>query len=92
MALDCRWHFFVNPTHSDVDIYFHRCECRLCQSKVTLINTASKAYDQCVQLRNNENVMMLKTRNSVSIYLNIKCLQSFVSCIFLLVSNYEIHI
>ena len=43
-------------------------------------------------LRNNENVMMLKTRNSVGIYLNIKFLQSFVSCIFLLVSNYEIHI
>ena len=40
-------------------------------------------------LRNNENVMMLTTRNSVSIYLNIKFLQSFVSCIFLLVSNYD---
>ena len=39
-------------------------------------------------LRNNDNFMMLKTRNSVSIYLNIKFLQSFVSCIFLLVSNY----
>ena len=52
MALDCRWHFFVNSVtaHSDIDIYFHRCECRLCQSKVTLINTASKAYDQCVQI------------------------------------------
>ena len=36
--------------------------------------------------------MMLKTRNSVNIYLNIKILQSFVSCIFLLVSNYERHI
>ena len=35
---------------SDIDIYFHRCECMLCQSKVTLINTASKAYDQCVQI------------------------------------------
>ena len=43
MALDCRWHFFVNSVtaHSDIDIYFHRCKCRLCQSKVTLINTAS---------------------------------------------------
>ena len=29
-----------------IDIYFHRCECRLCQSKVTLMNTASKVYDQ----------------------------------------------
>ena len=95
MALDCRWHFFVNSVtaHSDIDIYFHRCKCRLCQSKVTLINTASKTYDQFrYMLRNNENFMMLKTRNSVSIYLNIKFLQSFVSCIFLLVSNYEIHI
>ena len=43
-------------------------------------------------LKNNENIIMLKTINSVSIYLNIKFLQSFVSCIFLLVSNYEIHI
>ena len=63
---------------------------------MTLINTASKAYVTIsvirYVLRNNENVMMLKTRNSVSIYLNIKFLQSFVSCIFLLVSNYEIHI
>ena len=33
-----------------IDIYFHRCESRLYQSKVTLINTASKAYDQCVQI------------------------------------------
>ena len=41
-------------------------------------------------LKNNENFIMLKTINSVSIYLNIKFLQSFVSCIFLLVSNYEI--
>ena len=47
MALDCRWHFFVNSVtaHSDIDIYFHRCKCR-----VTLINTASKTYDQCVQI------------------------------------------
>ena len=30
------------------DIYFHRSECRVCQSKLTLINTASKAYDQYV--------------------------------------------
>ena len=63
---------------------------------MTLINTASKAYVTIsvfrYVLRNNENFMMLKTRNSVSIYLNIKFLQSFVSCIFLLVSNYEIHI
>ena len=46
MALDCRWHFFVNSVtaHSDIDIYFHRCKCRLGQSKVTLINTASKTY------------------------------------------------
>ena len=52
MALHCRWHFFVNSVtaHSDIDIYFHRCKCRLCQSKVTLINTASKTYDQCVQI------------------------------------------
>ena len=52
MALDCHWHFFVNSVtaHSDIDIYFHRFECRLCQSKVTLINTASKASDQCVQI------------------------------------------
>ena len=50
MALDCRWHFFVTSAHSDIDIYFHRCECRLCQSNVTLINTASKAYDQCDQI------------------------------------------
>ena len=79
MALDCRWHFFVNSVtaHSDIDIYFHRCKCRLCQSKVTLINTAR------YMLKNNENFIMLKTINSVSIYLNIKFLQSFVSCIFL---------
>ena len=44
-------------------------------------------------LRNNENVMILKTRNSVSIYLNIKFfVQSLASCMFLLVSSYELHI
>ena len=63
--------------------------------KVTLINTALKLVKLTISvfryvLRNNENVMMLKTRNSVSIYLKIKFLQSLVSCIFLLLSNYEI--
>ena len=51
-AIICQRHFLVNSVTnpSDIDIYFHRCECRLCQYKVTFINTASKAYDQCVQI------------------------------------------
>ena len=58
---------------------------------VTLINTALKLVKLMVRvfryvLRNNESVMMLKTRNSVSIYLQKKFffvfLQSLVSCIF----------
>ena len=61
MALDCRWHFFVNSVtaHSDIDIYFHRCKCRLGQSKVTLINTASKTYDQCVQIYAKKTMKIL---------------------------------
>ena len=41
--------------------------------KVTLINTALKLVKLMIRfryvLRNNENCLMLKTRNSVSIYL-----------------------
>ena len=72
MALDCRWHFFVNSVtaHSDIDIYFPRCECRLCQSNVTLINTASKAYDQCVQIcaRYYNRTVYLSDSHTLSVF------------------------